>query len=186
MQLSPCSLFQNLRFRHTLCVQKFYKNVCTAMTWQLWHLVSEALRDIWGTGSSSKAQLSHVCPWMLTRWSECCLRTAWAFAKGHPAIDTVRRQKKEQNKSLFTAESSYELAHPPCFKSRGIERKEREWRGEGRHWKSEWKHQCHKESEWQVTFHMPSFVSFWFHVPQVVTWFGVESLPTWRSLVVSR
>lgn len=52
---------------------------------------------------------------MLTRWSGCCLRTAWAFAKGHPAIDTVRRQKKEQNKSLFTAESSYELTHPPAL-----------------------------------------------------------------------
>lgn len=64
---------------------------------------------------------------MLTRWSGCCLRTAWAFAKGHPAIDTVRRQKKEQNKSLFTAESSYELAHPPALNQEGKrERKENE------------------------------------------------------------
>jgi len=31
----------------------------------------------------------------------------------HTAFDTVRRQKKEQNKSLFRAESSDILPHPP-------------------------------------------------------------------------
>lgn len=146
------------------------------MMWQSWHLVPQAFRDLWGTGSSSKAQLSHVCLWMLTRWSGCCLRTAWAFAKGHPAIDTVRRQKKEQNKSLFTAESSYELAHPPALNQEGTrERKANEGEREEIGSLNESIRATNKESEWQVTFQMPSFFFplsslFRVRIPHIRSW----------------
>lgn len=51
-------------------------------------------------------------PRILTSQSDC-ISGSRGLHQGHPAIDTVRRNKKEQNKSLFTPESSDGLTHPP-------------------------------------------------------------------------